>query len=64
MESVLTVVNSAAAAVQNISESQSALQYACREASRRERMFITGYGIALISLRKVFANNPSSVAFS
>ena len=52
MESVLTVVNSAAATVQNISESRSALQYAYREASKRERVFITGYGIALVSLKK------------
>ena len=59
LESVLKVVNSAAAAVQNISESRSALQYACREASKRERMFIIGYRIALVSLKKVFANQYS-----
>ena len=59
LESVLKVVNSAAAAVQNISESRSALQYACREASKRERMFIIGYRKALVSLRKVFANQYS-----
>ena len=59
LESVLKVVNSAAAAVQNICESRSALQYACREASKRERMFIIGYRKALVSLKKVFANQYS-----
>ena len=57
LESVVKVVNSAAAAVQNISESRSALQYACREASKRERMFIIGYRIALVSLKKVLRIN-------
>ena len=57
LESVLKVVNSAAAAVQNISESRSALQYACREASKRERMFIIGYRISLVSLKKVLRIN-------
>ena len=49
MESVLTVVNSAVAAVQKFPESRSRLQYACRDASKRERMFITGPGVALVS---------------
>ena len=49
MESVLTVVNSAVAAVQKFPESRSWLQYACRDASKRERMFITGHGVALVS---------------
>ena len=42
-----------------ICESRSALQYACREASKRERMFIIGYRKALVSLKKVFANQYS-----
>ena len=57
LESVVKVVNSDAEAVQNISESRSALQYACREASKRERMFIIGYRIALVSLKKVLRIN-------
>ena len=57
LESVVKVVNSAAAAVQIISESRSALPYACREASKRERMFIIGYRIALVSLKKVLRIN-------
>lgn len=52
IESGLTVVNSAAAAVQKIPESQLVLQYGCRETSKSVRMFITVGRIALAGVTK------------
>ena len=62
VESPLTAINSALAAVQKIPESRSALQSGCKVALKRQRMLLcTGNGLPLVSTKKRNAGSNNTI---
>ena len=62
VESPLTAINRAFAAVQKIPESPSALQSGCKVASKRQiKNVVTGNGLTLVSAKKRFAGSKNTI---